>query len=249
MHQKALAFCNRNKEIIIEFFKDYHHVGTIRRTAPTPKGSNQILFQSNYIAIAGNIGVGKTTLTKLLKERFGWPIFFEPEVKNPYIEDFYQDMRRWAYHSQIFFLTERFKDHLRIQKSEKPCVQDRTIYEDAEIFVEILYLRELMPERDYRSYQHLYEAMAESLQKPGLVVYLKASTWTLISRIRKRGRSYERDIDREYLAQLNIGYDNWIKKISQGWNVLVIDTDHYDIDRDVDWLEGILEEIREKVEK
>jgi len=89
--------------------------------------------------------------------------------------------------------------------------------------------------------------MIESLQKPGLVIYLKASTWTLISRIRKRGRSYERDIDREYLAQLNIGYDNWIKKISEGWNVLVIDTDNYDIDRDVDWLEGILEEIREKI--
>ncbi len=128
-------------------------------------------------------------------------------------------------------------------------MQDRTIYEDAEIFVENLYLRELMPERDYQSYRNLYEAMAESLQKPSLVVYLKASTWTLISRIRKRGRSYERDIDREYLAQLNIGYDIWIKKISEGWNVLVIDTDNYDIDRDVDWLEGILEEIQEKVEK
>ncbi len=195
------------------------------------------MIQSNLVAIAGNIGVGKTSLSKLLHERFGWSVYYEPETRNPYLESFYGDMKRWAFHSQIFFLTQRFKDHLSIQELGAPCIQDRTIYEDAEIFVENLYLRELMPERDYQSYLNLYEAMAESLQKPGLVVYLKASTWTLISRIRKRGRSYERDIDREYLAQLNIGYDNWIKKISEGWNVLVIDTDNYDIDRDVDWLE------------
>ena len=205
------------------------------------------MIQSNLVAIAGNIGVGKTSLSKLLHERFGWSVYYEPETRNPYLESFYGDMKRWAFHSQIFFLTQRFKDHLSIQELDAPCIQDRTIYEDAEIFVENLYSRELMPERDYQSYRNLYEAMIESLQKPGLVVYLKASTWTLISRIRKRGRSYERDIDREYLAQLNIGYDNWIKKISESWNVLVIDTDNYDIDRDVDWLEGILEEIREKV--
>jgi len=191
-------------------------VGFFNQGAQFHTKYHKTLFKSNYIAIAGNIGVGKTTLTKLLKERFGWQIFCEPEVKNPYLEDFYEDMRRWAYHSQIFFLTERFKDHLRILKSKTPCVQDRTIYEDAEIFVENLYSRELMPERDYQSYRNLYEAMVDSLQKPGLVVYLKASTWTLISRIRKRGRSYERDIDREYLAQLNIGYDNWIKKNRRG---------------------------------
>lgn len=199
--------------------------------------------KSNFVAIAGNIGVGKTSLSKLLNDRFGWQVFYEPERQNPYLEDFYGDMRRWAYHSQIFFLTQRFKDHLKIQKSKVTCVQDRTIYEDAEIFAANLFLRNLMPARDYESYKSLYEAMVQTLKRPAVVVYLKASTWTLLSRIRKRGRAYERNIHREYLAQLNIGYDSWIKKISKDWNVLVIDTDNYDISRDLDWLEGILEEI------
>lgn len=206
------------------------------------------MFKSNFIAVAGNIGVGKTTLTKKLQERFGWEVYFEPQEKNPYLIDFYKDMRRWAYHSQIFFLTQRFKDHIKIQQSEQVCLQDRTIYEDAEIFAANLYHRDLMPERDYRSYCDLYEAMRLSLQKPGLVVYLKASTWTLISRIRKRGREYEKDIDREYLAQLNMGYDSWIRKISENWNVLVVDTDEYDIERDYEWLENTLEIIRDKVQ-
>jgi len=205
------------------------------------------LFKSNFIAVAGNIGVGKTTLTEKLQQRFGWKAYFEPQERNPYLTDFYEDMRRWAYHSQIFFLTQRFKDHIKIQQSRKPCLQDRTIYEDAEIFAANLYQRELLPERDYRSYRELYEAMTLSLKRPGLVVYLKASTWTLISRIRKRGRSYERAIDREYLAQLNMGYDSWIRRISESWNVFVIDTDAYDLMQDQEWLESISEEIRNRV--
>ena len=205
------------------------------------------MSNSKLIAIAGNIGVGKTTLTKLLHQRFGWQPFFEPEVKNPYLEDFYKDMKQWAFQSQIFFLTQRFKDHLTIQKSQTTCIQDRTIYEDAEIFAENLFRRGLLSERDYNSYNNLYEAMVASLSKPRLVVYLKASIWTLISRIRKRGRDYERDVDSEYLAQLNIGYNNWVKKISGDWKVLVIDTDNYDLNRDLDWREGIVEEIKENV--
>ncbi len=202
---------------------------------------------SNFIAVAGNIGVGKTTVSTLLHERFGWRVFYEPEARNPYLEDFYQEMQRWAYHSQIFFLTQRFKDHLQIQKSRTPCVQDRTIYEDAEIFAENLFQRELMSSRDYESYRDLYEAMVRALKKPSLVVYLKASTWTLISRIRKRGRSYERNIDKEYLAQLNINYDRWIAKISKSWNVLEIDTDNCDINQDSEWLEEIFEKIKKKL--
>jgi len=205
------------------------------------------LKKANFVAVAGNIGVGKTTLSQLLHERFGWEVFYEPEQKNPYLEDFYADMRRWAYHSQVFFLTQRFKDHLEIQKSRKVCIQDRTIYEDAEIFAANLFQRELMPQREYESYRSLYEAMTETLRRPALVVYLKASTWTLLSRIRKRGRAYERGIDREYLAQLNIGYDNWIRRISREWEVLVVDTDNYDMSRDQDWLEGILEEIKARL--
>ncbi len=207
------------------------------------------MSKSNFVAIAGNIGVGKTSLSKLLHERFGWKVFFEPERQNPYLADFYRDMHRWAYHSQIFFLTQRFKDHLTIQESPAPSIQDRTIYEDAEIFAENLFLRDLMPKRDYESYKNLYSTMVLTLEKPSIVVYLKASTWTLLSRIRKRGRDYERDIDTEYLDQLNILYDNWIKRISQTWNVLVIDTDNYDMTSDSEWLEGILEEVKNQIEE
>lgn len=199
---------------------------------------------SKFIAIAGNMGVGKTTLTDLLRERYGWETYFEPQAQNPYLADFYKDMQRWAYHSQIFFLTERFKDHLAIQKQDKVCIQDRTIYEDAEIFAQNLFLRGLMPERDHNAYVSLYEAMTQSLKRPDLVVYLKASTWTLLSRIRKRGRDYEKSVDREYLAQLNICYEQWIKRITPTWSVLVVDTDNFDMYEDINWLEGILEEIK-----
>lgn len=194
------------------------------------------------------MGVGKTTLTRRLNERFGWETYYEPQEQNPYLQDFYRDMRRWAYHSQIFFLTQRFNDHLAIQTRKAVCIQDRTIYEDAEIFARNLYLRELMPARDYDSYKNLYQAMVQSLKRPDIVVYLRASTWTLISRIRKRGREYERSVDREYLAQLNIGYEKWIKKIAPTWELLIVDTDNFDMHEDVDWLEGILEEIKNRVD-
>jgi len=193
------------------------------------------------------MGVGKTTLTKLLHDRFGWKTFYEPQARNPYIEDFYHDMPRWAYHSQIFFLTQRFKDHLAIQERSGVSIQDRTIYEDAEIFAYNLYSREMMPERDYQSYKSLYEAMVQSLRRPQVVIYLRASTWTLVSRIRKRGRSYERDVDAEYLAQLNICYEHWIKRIADSWNVLVVDTDNFDMFEDIAWLDSILDEIRARI--
>lgn len=198
---------------------------------------------ADFIAVAGNIGVGKTTLTRLLFERYGWQTYYEPEAHNPYISDFYENMERWSFHSQICFLTQRFKDHLAIQEGKEICIQDRTIYEDAEIFAHNLHARSLMSNRDYASYCDLYEAMVKSLKRPQLVVYLKASTWTLISRIRKRGRDYERSVDREYLGQLNIEYERWIKQISTNWNVLIVDTDNFDMYEDVNWMRGILEEI------
>ena len=196
-----------------------------------------------FIAISGNIGVGKTTLTTVLAERFGWIGCFEKEVKNPYLADFYQDMRQWAFHSQLFFLKERIKDHLQIQAHPAVCIQDRTIYEDAEIFARNLYDRQLMSERDYATYSDLYHAVSGALQPPDVFVYLRASIWTLISRIRKRGRDYEQKIDKEYLAQLNFAYDRWANDIAQRYRLMVIDTDRYDIRGDNAWFESILEEI------
>lgn len=202
---------------------------------------------SPFVAIAGNIGVGKTTLTKMLVERFGWTAFFEKEVANPYLADFYQDMPAWAFQSQIFFLKERLKDHLQIQAAQSPSVQDRTIYEDAEIFAHNLFERGLMHARDYACYADLYAAISSSLRPPDLFVYLRASTWTLISRIRKRGRDYEQNIDKEYLAQLNLNYERWAKRILDRYQVLIVDTDAQDVHRDKDWLESLIAEIRRRV--
>jgi len=203
--------------------------------------------QNSFVAIAGNIGVGKTTLTRLLVERFGWTGFFEKEVANPYLADFYQDMPAWAFQSQIFFLKERLQDHLQIQATPAPCVQDRTIYEDAEIFARNLFERGLMPARDYACYADLYTAISSSLRPPGLFVYLRASTWTLISRIRQRGRDYERNLDKEYLAQLNLNYERWVKRIFERQQVMIVDTDAHDVYRDKDWLEDVIAEIKRRV--
>lgn len=203
-------------------------------------------MKKTFVAIAGNIGVGKTTLTHVLTERFGWTGYLEKVVDNPYLPDFYQDMPRWAFQSQIFFLKERLKDHLQIQASKKSCVQDRTIYEDAEIFARNLFERQLMLPRDYQCYHDLYQSIVAMLTPPDLFVYLRASIWTLTSRIDQRGRDFEKSIDREYLQQLNIAYDRWAKRAAKKYAILVIDTDNYDMHRDRDWLESIIEEIAKK---
>lgn len=196
-----------------------------------------------FIAIAGNIGVGKTTLTRILMERHQWQGYLEKEVFNPYLTDFYSDMKRWAFHSQLFFLKERLKDHLRIQQSSAICVQDRTIYEDAEIFARNLFERDMMEERDYACYTDFYHAIAAALKPPDLIVYLRASIWTLISRIRSRGRDYEQNIDKEYLAQLNIAYDRWARRMAERHRVLVVETDDNNVHHDEDWLNGIVAKI------
>jgi deoxyadenosine/deoxycytidine kinase len=202
--------------------------------------------QNFFAAIAGNIGVGKTTLTHLLVERCGWTGFLEKEVANPYLADFYKDMPAWAFQSQIFFLKERAKDHLQIQQTNGPCVQDRTIYEDAEIFAHNLFERGLMHLRDYTCYADLYATIASSLRPPDLFVYLRASTWTLISRIRKRGRDYEQNIDKEYLAQLNLNYEKWAKRMAEKYTLMTIDTDAFDIDRDKERLEEMVAAIKKR---
>ncbi len=162
-----------------------------------------------FIAVAGNIGVGKSTLVTLLSERLGWKPFYEPVGENPYLVDFYKDMRSWAFHSQIFFLTRRLHIHRQLIDHTTSAIQDRSVYEDAEIFAHNLYRQGLIDERDYTSYYELYQVLIEFLPPPDLVIYLRASVPTLVERIRQRGRDFERQISLEYLTQLNGLYEEW----------------------------------------
>lgn len=201
-------------------------------------------MSNNYFfALAGNIGVGKTTWTTLLSEKFGWRPYYEKVTENPYLPDFYKDMQRWSFHSQIFFLTQRFKAHQEIQKTATTCIQDRTIFEDGEIFAKNLFDQKAITEKDYLNYKDLYETIILSLRFPDLIIYLRASIWTLISRIRKRGRDYERSINKEYLAQLNKGYENWVERYAKQHRVLIVDTDDLDIEKDISRLNEILKQI------
>jgi len=167
-----------------------------------------------FVAIAGNIGVGKSTLTALLRERLNWQPFFEAVNDNPYLADFYTDMQRWSFHSQIYFLSRRLRHHWQLLQCANSVIQDRTVYEDAEIFARNLYQQGLMDERDYHSYCELYDVVTTVLPPPDLIVYLRATVPTLKERIRRRGRPYEQDIATSYLDQLNTLYDEWIERFS-----------------------------------
>lgn len=164
-----------------------------------------------FVVVAGNIGVGKSTLVTLLSQRLGWQPFYEPEGENPYLADFYQDMRTWAFHSQVFFLTRRLRTHRKLLDHPTSVIQDRSMYEDAEVFAANLARQGLLVGRDYESYRALYQVLSEFLPPPDLVIYLRASVPTLLSRIRQRGRDYELEIQGEYLAQLNLLYEAWIR--------------------------------------
>ena len=163
-----------------------------------------------YVAIAGNIGVGKSTLTHLLSQELGWEAFYEAVDDNPYLSDFYRDMRTWSFHSQIYFLSRRLRHHRDLSRRPNSVIQDRTVYEDAEVFARNLYRQGLMSERDYTSYRELYEIMRDVLPPPSLLVYLRASAETLHQRIALRGREYEREITPGYLEQLNVLYEEWV---------------------------------------
>jgi deoxyadenosine/deoxycytidine kinase len=163
-----------------------------------------------FVAVAGNIGVGKSTLVKMLCNQMGWDPFYEPVTENPYLADFYRDMSAWSFHSQIFFLTHRLRSHFKLAQHPNSVVQDRSVYEDAEIFAQNLYQQGYIKDRDYQTYRELYETAVQFLPPPDLVIYLRASVPTLMNRISNRGRDYERTITPEYLESLNNLYENWI---------------------------------------
>ena len=176
-----------------------------------------------HIAIAGNIGSGKTTLTKMLADHYGWTPKFESVDYNPYLADFYEDMERWSFNLQIYFLNKRFKDVVEISRTDDVIIQDRTIYEDARIFAPNLHAMGLMSTRDFESYSDLFDLMMSLVSKPDLMIYLRSSIPNLVAQIQKRGREYERSIRIDYLTGLNERYENWVKEYDG--RLLIIDVD------------------------
>ncbi len=177
-----------------------------------------------FIAVAGNIGAGKTTLAKRLASQLGWKCYLEPVIDNPYLPDFYADMSRWSFHLQVYFLSKRFQNQIDIEQDASSCVQDRTIYEDARIFAHTLRKRGFMSERDWDNYQSLFTSMAGQLKTPDLVIYLKSDVPSLIKRIQQRGREFEKSIDINYLEDLNSAYEQWSAGKSNQLLIATIDT-------------------------
>ena len=202
--------------------------------------------KASLIGLAGNIGVGKTTFTKLLSERLKWTPFFESVSDNPYLSDFYSDMKRWSFNLQIYFLHKRFEMHQKMSASPMSVIQDRTIYEDLEIFARNLYQLGELPQRDWDNYCGLFKVMTSYLKKPDLIIYLKADTDTLLSRIKKRGRDYENSIDPEYIHTLNILYDRWIESIADQ-TIMTIETDDFNIFEDTRIFNDIEKEILKRL--
>jgi deoxyadenosine/deoxycytidine kinase len=200
-----------------------------------------------FVAVAGNIGVGKSSLTSLLAQNLGWEPFFEAVEENPYLSDFYRDMEKWSFHSQMFFLSRRARNLYELQDYRDSVIQDRSIYEDAEIFARNLYQQGNMSERDWHTYYHLYETLTRLLRPPNLVVYLQASVTTLIRRIEQRGREYERGIKSEYLAQLNTLYEDWTNRFSL-CPVLSVATDQLDFVQYPKHLELITQRITDRLQ-
>ena len=180
-----------------------------------------------HLAVAGNIGSGKTTLTEKLAKHYGWKAEFEAVDDNPYLADFYEDMKRWAFHLQVYFLNSRFNQLKTIQASSESTIQDRTIYEDAYIFAANLYKSNLLTERDYANYKSLFDSMISHVKAPDLLIYLKADIPKLVGQIEKRGRSYETAMRIDYLKNLNSHYEDWIAEYKEG-KLLIIDVNNLD---------------------
>ncbi|MBS9525150.1 deoxynucleoside kinase [Litoribacter ruber] len=180
-----------------------------------------------HIAVSGNIGSGKTTLTEKLSKHYGWKAEFEAVENNPYLADFYEDMQRWSFHLQVYFLNSRFNQIQKIRESEISIIQDRTIYEDAYIFAANLHKSQLISERDYHNYLNLFHSMIDYVKAPDLLIYLKADIPKLVGQIEKRGRDYENAIRIDYLKNLNSHYEEWIGSYDKG-NLLVVDVNNLD---------------------
>ncbi len=202
--------------------------------------------KSRHIGIAGNIGSGKTTLTTLLSKHYKWNPYYESVDENPYLNDFYQDMQRWSFNLQIYFLNSRFRQVLEIRNSGKAIIQDRTIYEDAYIFAPNLHDMGLMATRDFQNYENLFKLMTSLVEPPDLLIYLKSSVPTLVKQIQKRGRDYETTISIDYLSNLNDRYNKWIDNYKLG-QLLVIDADKIDFIERPDDLGGVIDKIDAKL--
>lgn len=185
---------------------------------------NNLPSSLKHIAVAGNIGVGKTTLAERLSQHFDWKVYYEEVDNNPYLQDFYQNMKRWSFNLQVYFLNSRLQQVRKIRNGAKVGIQDRTIYEDASIFAPNLYEMGLMSKRDFENYIRLFKSMNALFEPPDLMIYLRASIGTMVKQISKRGREFEGNIRTEYLKNLNAYYENWISNYKQG-KLLIINVD------------------------
>ena len=197
---------------------------------------------SRHIAISGNIGSGKTTLTSLLAKQYKWEAHFEDADENPYLNDFYEDMQRWSFSLQVYFLNSRFNQVLDIRKSEKTVIQDRTIYEDAKIFAPNLHDMGLMPTRDFENYQSLFKLMSSLVQPPDLLIYLRAEVPKLVEKIQSRGRDYENTIRLDYLTRLNERYEAWISEYNLG-KLMIVDVNNTDFINNPKDLSTVIDQI------
>ena len=199
-----------------------------------------------FVAIAGNIGVGKTTLTRLLSQKLRWRAYYEKVIDNPYLAPFYDDMKRWSFHLQIYFLSHRFKSQKEISEWPDSCIQDRSIYEDVEIFARTLHEQGHMTDVDYDNYRMLFSTMVEFLRKPDIIIYLRASVDRLVERILSRGRDFETTLDRGYLEQLEFAYERWIEEAeADGFKILRIDTENKNFEENEKDLNLIVNYVRE----
>ena len=199
-----------------------------------------------YVVLAGNIGAGKSTLVRLMCDQLGWEPYFEPVAENPYLADFYRDMKRWAFHSQVFFLTWRARSHRALLDIPRPVVQDRSFYEDAEVFASALHRQGAMSNRDWKTYRGLYRTLTTLLAPPDLVVYLRASVPTLQRRIAQRGRDFEAAITDAYLEELNVLYEDWIGGFTLA-PVLTVPSDRLDFVKDSKDLSAIIATVQERL--